>query len=160
MLTLSDQLMRQRIFFHRNLGVLTIIIYFGNGVEGWPDVVHGGILSTMLKDAMEKLASKVFPPGTGDLNSITVQFKKKVIPGEVYCLVAIPASRVESSNGVSLESTYQLQPTERRNAIIAHIMRADAPLDGLLSDQETYAFGSGVFKVWHPFQMDEHGNIT
>lgn len=137
-----------------------MIIYFGNGVEGWPDVVHGGIISTMLKDAMEKLASKVFPPGTGDLRSITVQFKRKVIPGEVYCLIALPANGVESTTEQSFESKYQLQPSQRRNAIVAHLMPADTGLDGVFLDKETYALGSGVFKVWHPFQMDEHGTIT
>lgn len=136
-----------------------MIVYFGNGVEGWPDVVHGGILSTMLKEAMSKVAAEVFPTGTGDLSKMTIQFKRKVIPGEVYSLHAIPASRVVIEGG-SVESLYKMQPAERRNAVIAYIERADAP-EGLPTfGKATLALGYGVFSVQHPFQMDEHGNIT
>ncbi|ERF68211.1 hypothetical protein EPUS_05292 [Endocarpon pusillum Z07020] len=150
----------QRIFFHRNLGMLTMIVYFGNGIEGWPDVVHGGILSTMLKEAMQRVASEVFPLGTGDLHKLAIQFKKKVIPGEVYTLYALPASNAALSNGESIESLYKMQPTERRDAIIAYIERGDASVDQPTFDQTTLAFGYGVFRVRHPFQLDEHGNIT
>ncbi len=152
--------LRQRIFFHRTLGLLTMIVYFGNGIEGWPDVVHGGILSTMLKEAMEKVAAEIFPTGTGDLSNISIQFKRKVIPGEVYTLSAMPASRVVISEGGSVESRYKMQPGERRDAIIAYIERADTPDDEPAFAKRTLAFGYGVFKVRHPFQMDEHGNIT
>jgi hypothetical protein len=150
---------RQRIFFHRTMGALTMIVYFGNGVEGWPDVVHGGILSTMLKDAMETVASEVFPPGTGDLSKMTIQFKTKVIPGEVYTLCAMPASRVVLSSGQSIESKVKMLPTERRDAIIAYIERPDS-LGQPTFESSSHAFGYGVFKVRHPIEMDEHGNIT
>jgi hypothetical protein len=142
------------------MGFLTIIVYFGNGIEGWPDVVHGGVLSTMLKEAMESVASEVFPSGTGDLSKMNIQFKAKVIPGEVYSLCAIPASRVASADGTSIESQFKMQPSERRDAIIAYIERADAPINEPTLATTTHAFGYGVFKVRHPIQMDEHGNIT
>lgn len=150
----------QRIFFHRNLGMLTMIVYFGNGIEGWPDVVHGGILSTMLKEAMQRVASEVFPSGTGDMHKLAIQFKRKVIPGEVYTLYALPASNAALSNGESIESLYKMQPMERRDAIIAYIERGDASVAQPTFDRTTLAFGYGVFRVRHPFQLDEHGNIT
>ncbi len=136
-----------------------MIVYFGNGVEGWPDVVHGGVLSTMLKEAMEKVASEVFPPGTGDLIKMKIQFKAKVIPGEVYTLCAMPANRVALSSGESIESKVSMLPTERRDAIIAYIQRSDAPNQSTF-ESSNHVFGYGVFKVRHQLEMDEHGNIT
>ena len=137
-----------------------MIIYFGNGVEGWPDVVHGGVLTTMLKDAIEKVASEVFPPGTGEMSKMTVQFKSKVIPGEVYSLSAMPASSVIFSDGESIESKLKMPPNERRDAIVAHIERADASTNETTFAKTTHVYGYGVFKVRHPFQLDEHGSIT
>lgn len=150
----------QRTFFHRSLGLLATVVYFGNGVEGWPDVVHGGVLSTMLKEAMEKVAAEVFPSGTGDLSKMSIQFKRKVVPGEVYTVYAIPANRTVGPNGESVESLYKMQPTERRDAIIAYIEQRNGPDDKPTFAKNTLAFGYGVFKVRHPFEMDEHGNIT
>lgn len=141
------------------MGALTAIVYFGNGIEGWPDVVHGGILSTMLKEAMEKVASEVFPPGTGDLCKMTIQFKTKVVPGEVYTLCAMPVNRVALSSGESIESKLSMSPTERRDAIIAYIQRSDAPKQATF-EKSNHVFGYGVFKVRHELEMDEHGNIT
>ena len=141
------------------MGALTMIVYFGNGVEGWPDVVQGGVISTMLKEAMEKVASEVFPPGTGDLSKMSIQFKMKVIPGDVYTLCAMPASRVVLSSGESIESKLKMLASERRDAIIAYIERSDAPNQPTF-ESSSHAFGYGVFKVQHPFEMDDHGNIT
>lgn len=140
--------------------MLTVIVYFGNGVEGWPDVVHGGILSTMLEEAMQKVASEVFPQDTGDLSKTIIQFKRKVVPGEVYTLYALPATKAALSSGESIESLYKMLPNERRNSIIAYIERGDASVDQPSFATTTLAFGYGVFKVRHPFQMDEHGKIT
>lgn len=137
-----------------------MIVYFGNGVEGWPDVVHGGVLSTMLKDAIDKVASDVFPPDTGEMDKMIIQFKTKIIPGEVYCLSAMPANSVVFSDGESIESKFKMPPTERKDAIIAYIERADAPANEPTFGETIHALGYGVFKVRHPFQLDDDGNIT
>ena len=137
-----------------------MIVYFGNGVEGWPDVVHGGILSTILKEAMEKLAGEIFPPGTGDLSRLSIQFKEKVIPGEVYTLYALPATKAALSTGDPIEALYKMQPTERRSAIIAHIESGNKSAHQLSFHETTAVYGYGVFDVWHPLEMDEHGKIT
>jgi acyl-coenzyme A thioesterase PaaI-like protein len=138
-----------------------MIVYFGNGVEGWPDVVHGGILSTMLEEAMQRVASEVFPPGTGNLNKLNIQFKRKVAPGEVYTLVAYPANNVGLFQGESTESLFKMLPTERRDSIVAYIEKGeDISVNQRTIATTALAYGYGVFKVRHPFQMDEYGNIT
>lgn len=137
-----------------------MVVYFGNGIEGWPDVVHGGILTTMLKEAIEKVSSQVFPPGTGALSKMSIQFKRKVIPGEVYTLYAAPASGVVGPNGEPIESLYKMQPGERRDAVIAYIERVDGGSSQTTFEENVLVYGYGVFKVPHPFEMDEHGNIT
>jgi hypothetical protein len=148
------------VFFRRNPGFLNIIIYLGNGIEGWPDVIHGGVLSTILKDAMERVAAEVFPPGTGEVQRLNIQFRKKVMAGEVYSLCAVPAGNVVTHGNESLETQFKMHPSERRNAVIAYIERLDVPINEASFSKTTHAFGYGVFNVKHPLQMDEHGNIT
>ena len=140
--------------------MLTMVVYFGNAVEGWPDIVHGGIVAAMLEEAMQRVASEFFPPGTGNLSKMNIQFKRKVIPGEVYTLTAFPASSAVLSHGEPIESLYKMLPTERRNSIVAYIERGDASRDQMSFAATALAYGYGVFKVRHPFQMDEYGNIT
>lgn len=108
---------------------------------------------------MERVAAEVFPAGTGGLSKMSIQFKRKVSPGKIYSLYAIPAIRVVSAKEESIESQFKMQPTERKDAIIAYIEEADAPVHEA-SVTTTHTFGYGVFKVRHPFQLDEHGKIT
>lgn len=152
---------KQKIFFNRGAGILTTLIYFGDGVEGWPEVVHGGILSTLFKEAMERLASEVFPPGTSsEPSKMNISFQQKVQPGDLYQLSALPAGRFVLYSEDMPDGPFNLDPAERRNAVFAYLTRANGGDGPLASNQVTLALGHGIFKVPQPFQMDEQGNIT
>ena len=90
-----------------------VLVHFGSGVEGWPSIVHGGILTTIMKDAMELGASVAFPnhlrpplPSSSEddseaeseaqrpdnLKKIDIQFVKPVESGDVYSIFVLPAT--------------------------------------------------------------------
>jgi len=48
--------------------------------EGWEGIVHGGIIATLLDEAMVKLAAHLGEPAVSA--EITVKFKSPVAPGE------------------------------------------------------------------------------
>lgn len=48
--------------------------------EGWEGIVHGGIIATLLDEAMVKLAAHLGEPAVSA--EITVKFKARVAPGE------------------------------------------------------------------------------
>jgi len=48
--------------------------------EGWEGIVHGGIIATLMDEAMVKLAAHLGEPAVSA--EITVKFKARVAPGE------------------------------------------------------------------------------
>jgi hypothetical protein len=64
----------------------------GTGVEGWPDVAHGGIICAVLQEAMEQTASLYHSPAFGQqkaaLEDLEVNFHVPLQPGNVYAVFA------------------------------------------------------------------------
>lgn len=57
------------------------MIFLGNGVEGWPTVVHGGTLAIILDENMGRVALRVFPARTGVTANLDINYKAPVSPG-------------------------------------------------------------------------------
>jgi len=64
----------------------------GTGVEGWPDVVHGGIICALLQETMEQTANLYHSPAFGqqraELEVLDVNFRVPLQPGNVYAVFA------------------------------------------------------------------------
>lgn len=63
------------------------------GVEGWPDVVHGGMLSTLLIEALEQHCVVYAEEGLGftcDAFPFNFNFSRPVRPGELYAIIMTP----------------------------------------------------------------------
>ena len=72
---------------------MSCLVFFpGTGVEGWPDVTHGGIICTLLQEAMEQTANLYHSPAFGlqkaELEALEVNFRVPVQPGNVYAVFA------------------------------------------------------------------------
>ncbi|GKT42414.1 uncharacterized protein ColSpa_02595 [Colletotrichum spaethianum] len=72
------------VFRHQYTGELILAIMFGQGTSGWPSVVHGGMLSTIMDEAMGRLAALNFPANTAVTAKLSVDFKVPVTPGLLY----------------------------------------------------------------------------
>ncbi|WYZ39224.1 hypothetical protein EsH8_III_001138 [Colletotrichum jinshuiense] len=72
------------VFRHRYTGELVLAVMFGQGTSGWPSVVHGGMLSTVMDEAMGRLAALSFPANTAVTAKLAVDFKVPVTPGMLY----------------------------------------------------------------------------
>ncbi|OHF03545.1 thioesterase [Colletotrichum orchidophilum] len=72
------------VFRHRYTGELILAIMFGQGTSGWPSVVHGGMLSTVMDEAMGRLAAMNFTANTAVTAKLVMDFKVPVTPGMLY----------------------------------------------------------------------------
>ncbi|KAK0733737.1 HotDog domain-containing protein, partial [Lasiosphaeria miniovina] len=61
----------QRIFYKASTGELTSVIYFGHSITGWPGVVHGGAIATILDESCGRAAFKQW----GGMSGMTANLK-------------------------------------------------------------------------------------
>jgi hypothetical protein len=67
-----------------------LLFYPGPGVEGWPDTMHSGMITTLIHEAMEQTATVIplVDGATGDavVQALQVDFRKPMQPGTVYAI--------------------------------------------------------------------------
>ncbi|KAF6840156.1 thioesterase [Colletotrichum musicola] len=73
-----------QVFRHRLTGELVLAVVFGQGTSGWPGVVHGGMTSTVMDEAMGRLAALRFSANTAVTATLRLDFKEPVTPGLPY----------------------------------------------------------------------------
>jgi 3'-phosphoadenosine 5'-phosphosulfate synthase len=67
---------------------LTLIFYLGASVCGYPGVVHGGLLATLLDEALMSCSCAAFPEKIAVTASLKLQFQKKAPTEKLYSLKA------------------------------------------------------------------------
>ena len=55
----------QRVFVNKKDKKVVNVVWYGHAVSGWPRVVHGGALATILDETMGRVAVFHFPAQTG-----------------------------------------------------------------------------------------------
>lgn len=136
----------------------------GPGVEGWPDVVHGGIISSLLQEAMEQTASLYHSPAFGKeravIDGIEINFRVPLQPGNVYIVLAYVGfaemdvdggmgtplgspQRMTSNVRAVLVETDSLDWEGKEHAVIVHAEAAGRLKDPVWMSQEDYESGTG-----------------
>lgn len=62
------------------------MIYLGCGIEGWPRVVHGGALGTVIDENLGRAAIRHFPARTGVTANLDINYRAPVFSGNFYTL--------------------------------------------------------------------------
>lgn len=113
----SSQVLNIKAFKNPRTEYTFILFFVGFGMDGFPDVMHGGITAAMMLEAAAKHAANFH----GHLNlvkeepAITIDYKKPVRPGEVYTIMLPPAA-VEPMTS---------DPTKKKLRTIAFLLRLD-----------------------------------
>lgn len=55
----------QRVFWLEDDKKAVSLLWFGRGMAGWPGVVHGGALATVMDESLGRVALRLFPSKTG-----------------------------------------------------------------------------------------------
>ncbi|KAI1457292.1 HotDog domain-containing protein [Annulohypoxylon moriforme] len=80
----------QRIFHNTATGEVISVLYFGSGTGGWPGVVHGGALATILDESLGRCAILQFPARTGVTARLELQYRQPTLTSGFYVVRARP----------------------------------------------------------------------
>lgn len=91
--TLNDvQGFKTKSFRHPDNTSLSVLVFFaGFGVEGWPDYVHGGAITTIMTEAVQQHCAPLY--ALGDLENLPsgqllgVSFIAPLRPAEIYAVL-------------------------------------------------------------------------
>lgn len=78
----------QRVYWNEDLKQCFLFINFGPAVCGWPEVVHGGAVTTICDETLGRVAIRTSEAKTAITAHLEVKFEDKVVPGLWYLLVA------------------------------------------------------------------------
>lgn len=80
----------QRVFHCVATGECVTVVYFGGGTAGWPGVVHGGALATILDESLGRCAILQFPARTGVTAHLELNYKAPTSAEAFYVVRARP----------------------------------------------------------------------
>ncbi|KAI1392274.1 HotDog domain-containing protein [Hypoxylon trugodes] len=83
----------QRIFRNAATGEVVSVVYFGPGLAGWPGIVHGGALATILDESLGRCAILKFPARTGVTARLELAYRFPTMTAGFYVVRAKPAVR-------------------------------------------------------------------
>ncbi|KAI1824322.1 hypothetical protein F4861DRAFT_506420 [Xylaria intraflava] len=86
----SSGLAFQRIFHNAATGEVVSVVYFGPALAGWPGVVHGGALATVLDESLGRCAILQFPSRTGVTANLELQYRAPTRTHNFYIIRARP----------------------------------------------------------------------
>lgn len=84
-------------FRHPHHPISTLVFFAGFGVEGWPDIVHGGTTMSVMMEAYKKMIQptmkkeglKPFQDEEPGIQSSAFQFLEYARPGEIYTVTVM-----------------------------------------------------------------------
>ncbi|KAF2970879.1 hypothetical protein GQX73_g2655 [Xylaria multiplex] len=88
----SSGLAFQRIFHNTSTGEVVTVVYFGAGLAGWPGIVHGGAIATILDESLGRCAILRFPSRTGVTANLEMQYRFPTLTNNFYVIRAIPVA--------------------------------------------------------------------
>lgn len=89
-----------KVFHHPTTEFTMMVFFLGFGIEGWPDVVHGGTISMLLQEGLSKHVAYYYSDClTAPDHSTKIDFRQPCKPGEIYGVLVPPAGRGHVSVG-------------------------------------------------------------
>ncbi|KAJ5571397.1 hypothetical protein N7535_005057 [Penicillium sp. DV-2018c] len=82
----SRSLGLQRVFWNEKEKKIVSVVFLGPGLEGWPTMVHGGALGTVIDENLGRIAIRHFPARTGVTANLNLNYRAPVFSGNFYTL--------------------------------------------------------------------------
>jgi len=90
----------QHVFANRETGEYIVLVWLGKALAGWPGVVHGGCIATVLDECLGRPALSKFDERSGVTARLEIQYKKPVLSGGWWLV----RSKVEENTEGSVEN--------------------------------------------------------
>lgn len=88
----------QHVFHNSNTGEVITVVWFGGAIAGFPGVVHGGVLATVLDESLGRCAMKVLDGGTGVTANLEIGYLKPVLTNGWGIIRCLPGEEGEGIN--------------------------------------------------------------
>lgn len=76
----------QKVFWNDKDKKIVSVVAFGSGIEGWPTMVHGGALGTVIDENLGRAAIRRFPARTGVTANLNINYRAPVYSDNFYSL--------------------------------------------------------------------------
>jgi len=86
----------QKIFNNAATGEMISIIFIGGALSGWPGVIHGGFLSTLMDESLGRCAIRKLPAKTGVTANLELNYKKPAVTNSFYVVRTMPVEEGRS----------------------------------------------------------------
>ncbi|KAH8431595.1 PaaI family thioesterase [Aspergillus melleus] len=80
----SRGLALQKVFWNEKEKKAVSVVFLGPGLEGWPTVVHGGALGTVIDESLGRVAIRHLPARTGVTANLEINYRAPVYSGNFY----------------------------------------------------------------------------
>ncbi|KAI1374915.1 hypothetical protein F4677DRAFT_423885 [Hypoxylon crocopeplum] len=88
----------QRVFHNARTGEVVSVVYFGSATSGWPGIVHGGALATVLDESLGRCAILKIPARTGVTARLELTYRAPTLTTNYYVIRARPLVGQEMSD--------------------------------------------------------------
>lgn len=73
------------------------VVFFGTALDGWPTIVHGGVLATVLDETFGRVAIRSFPAQTGVTATLDINYRAPV-SSENFYIVRVSLDKLLSTD--------------------------------------------------------------
>lgn len=80
----------QQVFRNKTTGECVTVVWIGGAMAGWPGVVHGGLIATLLDEGLGRCAISLFPSKTGVTANLELNYDRPTITNGFYVIRAKP----------------------------------------------------------------------
>ncbi|KAA8569427.1 hypothetical protein MFRU_004g02120 [Monilinia fructicola] len=80
----------QRVFHNSTTGEFITVVYLGGAIAGWPGVVHGGLIATIMDESLGRCAIRQLAAGTGVTAQLEVRYLKPSVTNAFYVVRCMP----------------------------------------------------------------------
>ncbi|KAJ5325877.1 hypothetical protein MYU51_001087 [Penicillium brevicompactum] len=76
----------QRVFWNGREKTNVSVVFLGRGMEGWPTMIHGGAIGTVIDENLGRIAIRHFPERTGVTANLNLNYRAPVTSDKFYTL--------------------------------------------------------------------------
>ncbi|KAH8811470.1 HotDog domain-containing protein [Xylogone sp. PMI_703] len=80
----------QTVFRNKSTGECITVVWIGGAMSGWPGVVHGGLVATLLDEGLGRCAIAMFPSKTGVTANLELNYERPTLTNGFYVIRAKP----------------------------------------------------------------------
>lgn len=76
----------QRVFWLEDEARAISVVWFGRCLAGWPGVVHGGALATVLDESLGRVALRSLPGKIGVTANLNLNYRSQTLTDDYYVI--------------------------------------------------------------------------